>query len=216
MTRYEQGFMSKCAEYGVDGRVMLKHAQSAGKLLGFGANAAKNFLRNGARGFSPAKILTRAAYTGKPQVLSRAKAVVGHADVLERQKRLVGEALSSFNPSVEAYLGRLRAGGLSGSMPNLSASQRKKLMSLFSADQKAGYAARNYRSFMRDPAKFLADNKGMASPGSILGKRMSALERTINGGYSGADISSDIFGRTVNNINDIPSWQRKLFGVLPK
>ena len=27
MTRYEQGFMSKCAEYGVDGRVLLKQAK---------------------------------------------------------------------------------------------------------------------------------------------------------------------------------------------
>lgn len=29
MTRYEQGFMNKCAEYGVDGKSLLKYAQQA-------------------------------------------------------------------------------------------------------------------------------------------------------------------------------------------
>jgi len=29
MTRYEQGFMNKCAEYGIDGKALLKAAQTA-------------------------------------------------------------------------------------------------------------------------------------------------------------------------------------------
>lgn len=58
MTRYEQGFLTKCAEYGVDGRRLLKRAQDAramaigggaGALLGAGVGALtsrKHRLRN--------------------------------------------------------------------------------------------------------------------------------------------------------------------------
>ena len=38
MTRYERGFMNKCAEYGVDGLFMLKYAASASG-LGFNVGA---------------------------------------------------------------------------------------------------------------------------------------------------------------------------------
>lgn len=52
MTRYEQGFLTKCAEYGVDGRAMLKQAQwanifrrIANKGFWRGSGAARSFRR---------------------------------------------------------------------------------------------------------------------------------------------------------------------------
>ena len=41
MNRYEQGFLTKCAEYGIDGRELLKHAYEEGKYTRRRGNVVK-------------------------------------------------------------------------------------------------------------------------------------------------------------------------------
>jgi hypothetical protein len=76
MTRYEQGFLTKCAEYGIDGRELLKHAgfgSNAAQFANAGYNAVKNFFTRGGKLFvHPGRRVSKKAVNESTDVLKRA------------------------------------------------------------------------------------------------------------------------------------------------
>ena len=76
MTRYEQGFLTKCAEYGIDGRELLKQAGLLSNTLRYGKSglrAVKNLFTRGGEMFTSAGTpVSKEAITEAANVLKQA------------------------------------------------------------------------------------------------------------------------------------------------
>ena len=96
MTRYEQGFLTKCAEYGIDGRELLyKQALHYGDA---GLKAAKNLFTRGGEMFTSAGIpVSKEAITGAVNILKQA--IKNKANIYGKRVYGTGKkVLKNFDP----------------------------------------------------------------------------------------------------------------------